>query len=304
MASFIGRRLITIVIFIVHGHLLNAQFKQIFIKDKQTKEPLAYATVLLIKESKVCYSDSIGTLFLEEKLIQQNDSLEISFINYKKLLVTGSMLAASNQILLERSFFQLREVIVSDCKEEEIIRITDKYGTIQSSNGAGFDIPIKLLGFYPNETGKEGWLSSIEFYASSVKQPDAKLRIHWYEWDELKKEPGKDITDTNIIVAVHKNGWNKIDIPEKRIFVGSKGIVLGFDMIYPSTIFKAYKEIKDDIEARQFRFKYNWFLGSSVTDEKEGFDLFKDIQILPSRYLKEKRYHKPAIHLYIKTCSN
>lgn len=54
MASFIGRRLITIVIFIVHGHLLNAQFKQIFIKDKQTKEPLAYATVLLISRLSFC----------------------------------------------------------------------------------------------------------------------------------------------------------------------------------------------------------------------------------------------------------
>jgi hypothetical protein len=303
MANIASRRFIVLLISIMIVHVINAQFKQFFIKDKQTNEPLAYASVVLLKENKVLYSDSIGKLYLEEKIIQQNDSIRISFINYIDRIITGQSLSTTNQILLQRSFNELKEVVVDDCKEEEIIRITNNYGSGRSSNGAGFDLPVKLLGYYPNETGKEGWIKSIEFYASRVKQPDAKLRLHWYEWDEAKQQPGKDLTDTSIIVAVNKNGWNEIKIPDHSIYVGEKGIVLGFDMLYTSDILKTYKEIKEDVEARKFRFAYNWFLGTDITDKKEGFNLHDDKFLYPSVFKKENIYHKPAIHINIKTCS-
>lgn len=185
----------------------------------------------------------------------------------------------------------------------EIVRITDKYGSIHSSNGAGFDIPVKLLGYYPNSTGKEGWLTQLEFYATGVKKDDAKLRIRWYEWSSKDQKPGKDLTDTNIVVSVLKNGWNTIQIPDKSIFIGEQGIVLGFDMIYPSSVFKLFQEIKDPIESRKFRFQYNWFLGSAITSKKEGFNLYNDIILSESIFNKEKNIQKPALHLYIKTCS-
>jgi hypothetical protein len=284
-------------------HITHAQFKQFYIKDKQTNEPLAYASILLIKENKVLYSDSIGKLFLEEKVIQQNDSIKIGFINYKDIIITGKSLSNSSQILLERSFHQLKDIVVGLCEQYEIYKITEKYGRIKHHNGAGFNAPTKLLGYYANNTGKEGWLSQLEFHASGVKQPDAKIRIRWYEWDDKNQLPGKDLTDTNIIVSVRKNGWNTINIPDKTIYIDEKGIVLGFDMIYSSSIIKTFKEIIDTIESRKFRFQYNWLLGIDLTTKKEGFVLYKDTELRGMNFFADKQYHKPAIHLYIKTCA-
>jgi hypothetical protein len=51
------------------------------------------------------------------------------------------------------------------------------------------------------------------------KSPNLQIpiRLHWYEWNNDLRMPGKELTDSNIIVYPYKSGWNDFELPDKTI---------------------------------------------------------------------------------------
>jgi len=91
--------------------------------------------------------------------------------------------------------------------------------------------------FYGSETAiklnaeddkQDGILKTVNVYITKEGDWRTKFRIHIYEYDSL---PGREITDSNIIVQAEKaNSWVKIDLSNKRIPV-NEGVFVSVEWI-------------------------------------------------------------------------
>jgi len=90
MASIASRRIIVLLISILSLHITNAQFRKITVQDAQTKDPLAFASIVLQQEKKILFTDSVGVVYIDETVFSKKDTLKISFINYANVTIPSA----------------------------------------------------------------------------------------------------------------------------------------------------------------------------------------------------------------------
>jgi len=122
-------------------------------------------------------------------------------------------------------------------------------------------------------------------------------------WDEKNQRPGKELTDTNIIIKAYKRGWNSINIPDKSIYFDDNGVVIGIQFLYPSNLEKEYYQIKTQKERNKWMFQNMLSIGMfSCVNKHEGFNKLLtsgEPSFLPNPM---GDILKPGLNFTIKTC--
>lgn len=85
--------------------------------------------------------------------------------------------------------------------------------------------------FLHAEPNKNRFLNEVFIFITSKGVPNTKFRIHIYEKDSITHLPGKELTDSNLIVnAITGNEWVKADLSSRRISI-KDGIFISVEWI-------------------------------------------------------------------------
>jgi hypothetical protein len=118
-------------------------------------------------------------------------------------------------IALKQKVNQLKEVQIVPGKDQlrTLGRKKPKHiGDCYRSYGAETAIFLKP------ESNKSGFLKDILVFITNEGAYNTKFRMHVYEWDSISNLPGRELTDSNLIMqASHGNEWVKADVSSKVI---------------------------------------------------------------------------------------
>ncbi|HNU58897.1 MAG TPA: hypothetical protein PKI08_02970 [Aquaticitalea sp.] len=236
---------------------------QTVIKDETTKQPVSFATISFGNGNGV-FADDEGSFIFTEKLYPDIDTLYISALGYKDLVVPSVNLGPT--LYMKTQIDHLNEVVIRNTKDrkfkEETLKpyLDDDYyhcwlPTIES----------EIAVYFPNDGQKTQEIAKVHIpvtleskdwekrkKANTEKQPFSTLfKVKFYYNDN--GQPGKALTyETIVFRTTEKNGntfvldvsQHTIDVPDNGFFVSLQ--VLGYTdhsgKLLPN---KKYKEIKD-----------------------------------------------------------
>lgn len=241
---------------------LSLLYGQTTIKDKQTHYPVSYATVSFGNGNGL-FADDEGIFIVTKKLYPDVDTLYVSALGYKTLIIPTSNLESI--LLLEPKIDELNEVVIRtkiDRKfNEETLKpyLDDDYyhcwlPTIES----------EIAVYFPNEDGKDKKITTVHF----------PITLESKDWEKRKKSnadkqpfstlfkakfyannngfPGNELLYETIVFRVTEKGGDvynlamsdyDIMMPTNGLFVSLQ--VLGYtDQAGKLLPNKKYKEIK------------------------------------------------------------
>jgi hypothetical protein len=221
-----------ISIFAITNVFLHGQNKiQGYILDKQTSEPLAYATIGALHQQYGTYTDTSGLFTLY--FLKESDSLKISYLGYKSLYTCVGDLQRSVRIHLEPDPVQLKEVAVSPKKKKgkvmEIGFFTKKQGIVMAPH---YSINM-YASFIPfPEKGENVLIKSVKFTykMASINYP---LRIRILT-SKTNGEPGEDIITENIVYNNYLEGERVvgiIDVTRYNVFMLRNGVFIALEWL-------------------------------------------------------------------------
>ncbi|MDE3145703.1 MAG: hypothetical protein KGL19_16255, partial [Bacteroidota bacterium] len=240
----------------------------------------------------------------------EKDSIKIEFIGYKTLVVSNKELIEGKIFYLHKSSNNLQDVVIKNCNQYEEKSIDYNYGKIDSYWTVSPGFKGEYISYYQNQNNISGYIDEIKLQTVSFslipQNFSIPLRLHWYEWDSVKKMPGKELTDTSILIFAYKHGRNKIHIPAKKIFFDDDGVVIGLEFLYPSEMEKLFLQLHENEERQKFVTKNQWSFGMAENNS-EDLCFFK-VKIKEQIYFHELKRNtknlKPALNFTIKTCKN
>ena len=300
------KKLITVFLLLL-GTLAKSQTITAKIIDSVSLRPLSYAIVIYHNNEKVIYSDISGHFTLALDSLTTNDNLEIQFLGFRKYHISKSSLYDGIVIKMSPEMQELNPVIVTNCRRFEEFTLNKKTVHIRNYIGPGPETRLVIISRYYNSTGRNSFVNKMSIYIDE-KSPNLQIpiRLRWYEWDNEKRMPGKELTDTNIVVFPYKEGWNDFDIPANTINCPKSWVVFGIEFIYPSDYKLQYDTLKsgDDKIKWLSDMQNRWSLGLQyVTEEDEGgFYIVNNGSI--QRYNKkyDRYFLRPAIKFTISFC--
>ena len=295
----------TFVTFLFPSFLCLAQFTNCKVADVDTRLPLYYATVYYGKQPTVTFSDSLGNFFVQSEILEQADSVRIEFIGYESLIITSKSIIEGKEFFLKKKNFILQDAVVKNCSEYKEKEIDYRYAKMKAHFTA-FAQSISYLGYYNNRENITGYVSQIKFHVQNVpfihQNLLIPLRLRWYKWNGEALMPGQELTDTSLLIYAYKKGWNTILIPDKTIYFGEDGIVMGIEFLYPSSLQKQAALITDFKKRNAYLNQFALHIGM-VNDKtkSEGFTKLKDT--IRRFCFTDLIFIKPALNLTIKVCT-
>src|SRR5262249_9203306 len=132
------------------------------------------------------------------------------------------------------------------------------------------------------------------------------VRLRWYDWDSAGNKPGRELTDTNILVYPYKDGWNEFILPSHVIFCTQSQIVFGLEFIYAAEYQQLYKKLKTDKEKIRWLsdMQNRWSLGMQLTDDftERSFYIINNQPLNEYSIEALKAYTRPAIRFSFTGC--
>lgn len=278
------------------------------ITDSHDQKPLPYA-VISLSHQRIVYTDSLGYFTLRTDSLFKKDTLHIQFIGYQPLSLPASSLRDNMVISLDPSVESLQPVTVINCQRTRNFVINRRIRNINEYVGPGPETQLIILARYDNNSGRNGWIKKISIllneHSTNLKIP---IRLRWYEWDLERKMPGKELTDTNLIVYPYKNGWNDFSIPDFAIFYPKDWIVFGLEFIYPPEYKNLLDEQTDKAAKLQWLndMKNRWSLSMQFVKDKNetGFFIVNNGGISSYSKRNEKFFIRPAVRFTIEVCND
>ena len=315
MASFVDWRecvnlymkYFLLLLFFIFSVVCHAQFIDCKVLDADTKQPLYYATIYYNHQKLITFSDSAGNFFFQKDFLKDNDSTKIEFIGYQTSCFSNNEIAENKIFYLHKKTNALQDLVVKNCKEYEEKEIDYNYVKMDSYWTCSPIFNGEFISHFQNQNNITGYITAIKLqtppFVLSSQNFSIPLLLHWYEWDSIKKVPGKELTDTNILIFAYKHGKNKIEIPDKKIYFDSNGIVIGLQFVYPSELEKKFLQLNTHDEIQKFRDKNVWSFG--VVENADDYSIFKvkikgDIYFNPLK--RNNKNLKPALNFTVKTC--
>lgn len=236
------------------GHVIN----------KNTKQPVSYATIAFLKINKGTNANEIGYFTIDVNG-NENDTLAVSSIGYNTLKMPVSSLHYNISIELDEKPSILKEVTVQNAFKNSVT--LNKYSSCLLSHYA---TNYKIAQHFTAPT-KNALLSEINICKSSRK---ATFRILVYDMDTITKIPTTELTDTIIEVNSEKKRVNinveqyKIIIPNRNFFIAIEWLLIpenAYAETYtingekktminyaPMISFKEIKEVEGIVALRQY----------------------------------------------------
>ena len=277
--------------------------------DALNNKPLSYAIVLFSHEQRITYTDLNGFFSLSKDSLPKNDSIIIQFIGYQRLKVVASELRNNEVYKLTPEMQSLEPVIVSNCRNTQDYLLNKKTGRIRQYIGPGPETRLIIIARYDNISGVRGYVNQITVLINeNVSQMQVPMRLHWYEWNAEQHIPGKELTDTNILVYPYTKGWNNFEIPAYTIPAPKDWIVFGLEFIYTPE----YKQHYDSLKIQQEKLKWlndmqnRWSLGMQYVkkEDESGFYMINNGEVTPYSRKYDRYFIRPAIKFRITACKD
>ncbi len=206
------------------------------IVDKNTNKPIENVHVIVCHNNHNLFyiSDNDGFVSIFCPKSSDKDSLVVSHLSYKNIVLISKQLENIKQIELEEKLFLLSNVEISPEKQENIIigpKVPVTMGEINFNWGQ------KHVVYFPVEMYRKGTLEKVEFVFSS---PDENtdtigyrmpLMLKIYTRDTINNIPGEELLQDTIIVVPQKKNKRKItiNISQYTIVLPNNGFYCGFE---------------------------------------------------------------------------
>lgn len=277
------------------------------VTDSSTGQSLPYALVLYRHNQSFLYTDSAGQFSIAKDSLLLNDTLFIQFLGYKQLAVPVVNLQPDNVFKLVSQPLTLAPVTVSNCRKMKNYTLNKNVGVVRNYIGPGPETKMIIAGRYLNKKQRNGYVKQIQFYDETFNGAVVvPVRLRWYEWDESKQLPGKELTNKNIVVFSYKKGWNTFTVPDTSIYFPADGIVFGLEFIYPVEFANQYKNLSSANEKLRWLSDMNhrWSLGMEITrdEQQRGFYAANNNEFQSYNTRGKGFYMKPAIKFVVSHC--
>lgn len=299
--------LTTILIFFCY--CLQAQSISIKLVDSLSEKPLPYATVIYHHQTKITYTDSSGVFRLRIDSLPKMDTIVIEYLGYVRKQLLPSFLLSNNIIKLALEGNMLAPVSVQNCRSYKQYTINKRVGKIKEYVGPGPETKFMIIARYRNNKQEEGFVNKIEVWMNSAVTPfKVPVRLHWYEWNKLTATPGRELTDTNILIYPYKEGWNSFDFPSGHLYFSLDEIVFGLEFIYPVEQIEKYNHLSGTQEKIEWLQNMNnrWRLGLQAVDNltESAFFIMNNSNISKYNVANQRRLYRPAIRFTVNACRN
>lgn len=198
--------------------------------DRETRQPVIFATVEIKALKTGTYTDSAGNFSIRSE--NSDDTLEFNSLGYEMQKYSIGDLNNSMRIIeLKPHIFELKEVVVVPKKVKSMrLGITSKKPwRFQIANIFGGQYGT----YINNENKKTGHVRAVSFYITEIGFPDAPFRIRIYAKDQLNGCPGKDLLNESVIVSNTKGeGWFTVDVSEYGIDFPLDGMYVMMEWVY------------------------------------------------------------------------
>jgi CarboxypepD_reg-like domain len=285
----------------------KSQPVSIRVVDSVNNKPLTYAIIIYDNKQRVTYTDINGYFSLTAAELKNNDSIIVQYLGYIKQIIAGAGLYSGRIIKMAREDQSLQPVFVSNCPRFEQFIINRKKGNIKQYVGPGPETRLVIMARYYNTTGRNAYLKKISLLLDE-KSPNLQIpvRLRWYEWDVDAKMPGRELTDTSIIVYPYKAGWNEFEVPDKTIEFPKDWVVFGFEFIYPPEYAEQFKTLQTGDEKIKWLndMDHRWSVSMQYVDnEDEGaFYILNNADIAQYSKKFDRYFMRPAARFTILFC--
>lgn len=195
-------------------------------------EIIPFATIVNSDNSYGKYADEKGNICIDLNLL--SDTIFISSVGYKKLIVLRKEYLIKNMFFLEETLHELKEIIVKPTKIKRHSfstyskNIFSVYKNIWNPN-----TNILVTGFIDNNSKQAQLIEKIKFVLYPKKSDILerfKIRFRFYENNNEK--PFKEITQSNITTELKPSDKNlEIDVINWNLSIPETGIWIGMEVI-------------------------------------------------------------------------
>jgi hypothetical protein len=288
-------------------HAVQGQKITARVIDVSNNKPLSYAIVLFHHQQKITYTDADGYFTLTKDSIPANDTLIIQYIAFQELLITFKNLQDNGVYKLTPQMQSLEPIIISSCRNTTQYILNKNLGRVRQYIGPGPETRLVIIARYNNISGIRGYINKLSILIDEkIPNVQVPVRLHWYAWNADAHMPGKELTDTSILVYPYQKGWNDFDIPPYTIPAPKDWIVFGLEFIYTPEYKQHYDSLKTNEEKLQWLndIQNRWSLSMEYVrnGDESGFYMVNngDIGSYSKRY--ERFFIRPALKFTITVC--
>lgn len=201
------------------------------ILDRQSRLPLAYASVGVLNMPYGTVADSSGRYSFIVDRLGGLDSLQVSMVGYysSRLAIADIIKTEGTEVLLEKKPEELQEVIIRNKEwQTEIVgrESAKKFLQVSLHKKGSADLTIgSEFGIRVNNSHSGAVLKNFNWFISENNFRKIKLRLNIYSVkDDM---PDTLICKQQILVTLtgFKTGWNRINLDDYNIFINSDCIV-------------------------------------------------------------------------------
>jgi hypothetical protein len=197
-----------------------------FIIDKVTGNRIPYATVGLIKENKGVSANGQGA-FSINALLPKVDSLRISSVGYKTMMLPVSEWANGGTVALEQTPSLLREVIISTNQEKRVYTLNRFRSCSWNTFGTGLKAIYQLAQRFE---APEQWMQLTDLELCK-DQGESIFRIRIYDIDSASQAPSKDLVDT-VIEITSSEKHVQVNLEQYHIIIPSKNFFVAIEWLF------------------------------------------------------------------------
>lgn len=211
------------------SQLAMAQVKGKII-DGETGEAVPYASIWVRGTNNGTYSNEEGYFQLN---FDENDTLQVQHLGYKKQLLTLTKQKASPLIALQKQTNQLNEVMV-EAERGKTRTNKEKTGSFFSKKNVyvSYKVPngTTIACLLPNSFALTGKISKLYFKVKNHKGEVCRIRIHVYENEGGK--PGRELLTSTIIRDVSfRISKLTIELDQFNILLPKEGVFIGMEFM-------------------------------------------------------------------------
>jgi hypothetical protein len=224
------RKKLFIILIVIAENVTGQNNIKGYVMDKQTLQPLSYATIGAKNLNYGTYTDSSGLFSLN--FLNAGDSIVISHLGYKSSITTVKDIKQNPTLLLDLNPLHLKEVVVNSQKTQkkkmEIGLYSKKSGYLKPP----YNLNIQAILIPFPRGGEEIILKSIRFNYMLLPI-NSPLRIRVLKVSD-NGQPGDDLIFENIIFSTNKSGEKHtavIDISKYNVAMPNTGVYIAFEWI-------------------------------------------------------------------------
>lgn len=211
---------------------LNLLYSQnIYVLDMDTKKPIPFANATFTNKNLITggdYCDETGLLKINS--IHQFDNITFSCIGYKQRTINTQKII-SDTITLSKEIINLNEVVISKYLKKDILTLgynnSAKKFIVSGRKG------IESVVFIENPQNS---LLPIESFLFKIKRRDkfkTAVKIHFYNKNKQKFEPGEEMFAEDVICYLDENAKGTVEVNLKKynLLLPIEGAFIGLEWL-------------------------------------------------------------------------